>query len=75
MKTAGKDERKIVNIHEAVYQPWVKENGELHDSSVLQHDTSKLRDVGFHVYKMEPGSTTTPHRHPTGTPIMKSFLF
>ena len=63
MKPTGKDERKIANIYEAEYQPWVMKNGELHDSSVLQHDTSKPRGVGFHVYKMEPGSTTTPHQH------------
>ena len=39
------------------------ENGEQHDSSVLQHDASKPRGVGFHVYKLEPGWTTTPHQH------------
>ena len=63
MKPVGKDDRKVANIHDAEYQPWVNENGELHDSSVLQLDSSKPRGVGFHVYKMEPGSTTTPHQH------------
>ena len=63
MKPTGKDERLVVNIHEVEYQPWVMENGELHDSSVLQLDNSKPMEVGFHVYKMEPGSTTTPHAH------------
>jgi uncharacterized cupin superfamily protein len=63
MKPTAKNERKAANIHDAEFQPWVMENGELHDSSVLQLDTSKPNGVGFHVYKMEPGSTTTPHRH------------
>ena len=63
MKPIGKEERKITNIYQAEFQPWVMENGELHDSSVLQLDNSKPMGVGFHVYKMEPGSTTTPHVH------------
>jgi len=63
MKSTAKNERKVANIHDAEFQPWVMENGELHDSSVLQLDISKPNGVGFHVYKMEPGSTTTPHRH------------
>ncbi len=63
MKPTGKDERKVLNIHEAKFQPWVLENGEIHPSSSLQHDTSKPNGVGFHVYKMDPGSTTAPHQH------------
>jgi anti-sigma factor ChrR (cupin superfamily) len=63
MKPTDNDERKVLNIHEAEFTPWVLENGEIHPSSTLQHDTSKPNGVGFHVYKMEPGSTTTPHRH------------
>ena len=63
MKPTGRDERMVANIHEADFQPWVMENGELHDSSVLQLDNSKPMGVGFHVYKMEPGSITTPHAH------------
>lgn len=63
MRATTKDERIIVNIHEAEFQPWVMDNGELHDSSALQLDNSKPMGVGFHIYKMEPGSTTTPHVH------------
>ena len=63
MKPVSKDDRKIANIYEAEFEPWVMENGEIHDSSVLQHDKTKPRGVGFHVYKMEPGCTTTPHMH------------
>ena len=42
MKPVDKDERKVANIYQAEFQPWVMENGELHDSSVLQLDTSKI---------------------------------
>jgi len=63
MNPTAKNKRKVANIHDAEFQPWVMENGELHDSSVLQLDTSKPNGVGFHVYKMEPGSATTPHQH------------
>ena len=63
MKPTTNDERIVVNIHEAEFQPWVMDNGEFHDSSALQLDNSKPMGVGFHVYKMEPGSTTTPHVH------------
>ena len=63
MKPTGKGERKVLNIHEAEFVPWVQENGEVHPSSSLQNDTTKPNGVGFHIYKMDPGSTTIPHRH------------
>ena len=59
MKPTSKDERKVVNIHDAEFTPWMLENGELDaSSSLLQLNTSKPNGVGFHIYKMEPGSTT-----------------
>jgi len=32
-------------------------------ASVLQLDKSRPNGVGLYIYKMEPGFTTTPHRH------------
>ncbi len=40
MKATRKDESLVANIHEAEFQPWVMESGELHDSSVLQLGSS-----------------------------------
>ena len=64
MKSTSQDERKVVNIHDAEYTPWVLENGEPDaGNSLLQLNTSKPNGVGFHIYKMEPGSTTEAHEH------------
>jgi len=59
MKPCNPDDRKIVNIREADYTPWMLDNGQLDSSSsALQFNTSKPNGVGFHIYKMESGSTT-----------------
>ena len=62
MKPVAEDERMVVNIYEAEFEPLVTDRGE-NDGSVLQLDRSKPLGTGFHLYKMEPGYTTIPHRH------------
>ena len=64
MKAISVNERKIANIHHAEFEPWRLDNGEVDaSSSVLQLNSGKPNGVGFHIYKMEPGSTTEAHEH------------
>lgn len=63
MKTVKPDERLIANIHTADYKPWIGDQGEETGQSVLQLGDENPPGVGFHVFKMEPGITTTPHEH------------
>jgi len=59
MKPVSTAERRIANIHTADFRQWNDEPGQ----SVLQLNTSQPDGVGFHIYKMEPGFTTTAHEH------------
>ena len=63
MKSVIKGNRVIANIYKADFEPWVYESDDPDKSSVLQLDKSKPNGVGLYIYKMEPGFTTTPHRH------------
>lgn len=62
MKPVTADERLIVNIHEAEFEPFVSDNGES-DGSALQLDRSNPLGAGFYIYKMEAGTRTIPHEH------------
>ena len=63
MKPVKPEDRRIANIHEAEFKPFVFDDGVILGDSVLQLDDSKPPGVGFHVYRMAPGMTTRPHRH------------
>ena len=64
MKAITPAARTVANIHTAVYQRWLNEDGsELADQSFLQLDDSFPLGSGFYIYKMEPGAVTTPHEH------------
>lgn len=57
-------ERKVANIRdEAAYQPYdpagISETG----TSFIQLNPDAKRDVGFYIYRMEPGARSTPHMH------------
>ncbi len=63
MKRVQSQDRRIANIHEAEFKPFVYEDGVALGDTVLQLDDSLPIGVGFHVYRMPPGMTTRPHRH------------
>lgn len=64
MKPVGKDERRVVNIADGTFEPWQLEDGSIDESqTVLQINPSKPKGVGFHLFRMAPGTTTTAHRH------------
>lgn len=60
MKPIQPDERKIANIRdEAAFTPY--DDGS--NTSYIKLNPDTPRDVGFYIYRMEPGSRSTPHRH------------
>jgi len=60
MKDIQPQDRKVVNIRdEAAYTPYEGETG----TSYIQLNPAARRDVGFYIYRMSPGSQSTPHRH------------
>ena len=63
MKSVDPNDRRIANIFEAEYKPFVYEDGVALGDSVLQLNDAEPLGVGFHVYRMAPGMTTRPHRH------------
>ena len=62
MKAVEPGERVIANMYESTYEPFFNSDGQM-DGSVLQLNRENKIGVGFHVYKMAPGTTTIPHRH------------
>ena len=62
MKPIEKEKRRVVNIADGTFLPFIDEDGS-EDGEVLQVNPNKERGYGFHVYRMPPGHTTTPHVH------------
>ncbi|MDD9724044.1 cupin domain-containing protein [Roseovarius sp. SK2] len=62
MKPIRSIDRRVANIRDATaFEPYdpVTEPG----TSILKLNTAMPRDVGFYIYRMEPGARSTPHRH------------
>ncbi|WP_299846475.1 cupin domain-containing protein [uncultured Roseovarius sp.] len=57
-------ERKVANIRdEAAYQPYDPTGKSETGTSFMQLNPHARRDVGFYIYRMEPGSHSMPHKH------------
>lgn len=63
MGPIAEGERVVVNIDEAPFRPFIAGGAEVPGQSVLQLDHSLPDGVGFHVYRMAPGSASQPHEH------------
>ena len=63
MKPNADDARRIANIHQAAFEPFVYPDGVALGDAVLQLDKGQPLGVGFHVYRMPAGMTTRGHRH------------
>ena len=64
MRKIEQHERLVANIHdEAVFKPWLTDGGPSPVEEVVQLDDDYPMGTGFHVYRMAPGMTTTPHEH------------
>ena len=61
MENVKSKDRRVVNIHDASFEPFMTDGAV--DGHVLQLNTSKPLGVGFYIYKMEAGTTTVAHRH------------
>jgi len=55
-------DRLVANIKTAAFQPFDELPG-YDGSSALGIDPAQDNGVGFHVFKMAPGTTTAPHTH------------
>lgn len=62
MKPIQPHERKVANIRDegafTAYNPEAEPG-----TSFIQLNPDAPRDVGFYIYRMAPGSHSTPHRH------------
>lgn len=62
MKKIDKSDRRVQNIHQNEFIPLIRTDGTESGESVLQLNDNP-RAVGFHVYKMQPGTSSEPHEH------------
>jgi len=64
MKDIQPDQRKVVNIRdEAAYTP-TEDGGDYEQgTSFIQLNPDAKQFVGFYIYRMAPGSQSTPHMH------------
>ena len=61
MKALSNNDRRVVNIYEAKFTPFM--SGDVVDGEVLQLNTAKPLGLGFYIYRMAPGTTTVAHEH------------
>ena len=63
MKSINSHERKVVNIKTAKFTPYDTETTGETGTSYIKLNPDMDRDIGFYIYKMEPGASSTPHKH------------
>ena len=63
MQKIQPDDRRVVNIYSDDFKPFGGEAAPSSHESALQINAHEQLGVGFHVYRMQPGTTTTPHEH------------
>lgn len=63
MRPIEAEDRKIANINEATFTPFVYDDGLALGDAILQLDQDQPLGIGFHVYRMPAGMTTRGHRH------------
>ena len=63
MKPVNAQDRRVINLKDAVFTPYdPEETGEL-GTSYLNLNPEMDQGVGFYIYRMAPGSHSAPHRH------------
>lgn len=63
MEPIAKEDQRVANIREAAFAPWIDSDGTDSGTATLQLDDTQPQGVGFHVYRMAPGSRSEPHEH------------
>lgn len=61
MDPISSEKRKVANLSTGSFEPFLTEEG-APDGHVLQVNGGK-RGYGFHIYRMDPGTTTQAHTH------------
>ena len=51
--------RRIVNLRDAAFDPVEEEVG----TGMFQLNPKASKGTGFYIYRMEPGASSSPHRH------------
>ncbi len=63
MKTIEKQDRLVASIHDTKFKPFSMGSTASDGETYLSLDSDCPPGCGFHVYRMAPGATTTPHEH------------
>lgn len=63
MKKIQPQDRRVVNIYKDAFQSFPSGTGTSELETALQINSHERLGVGFHVYRMAPGTVTTPHEH------------
>ena len=64
MKPIEPHQRKVVSIHDAdAWAPFDASGEAEQGTAQIRLNPKGARDVGFYIYRMEPGSHSMPHRH------------
>ena len=63
MKAIDSQHRRVKNIYDDDFEPFVWDGRDNPGQTVLQLDRNMPCGTGFHIYKMAPGAITTPHEH------------
>jgi hypothetical protein len=63
MRKMEKTERFVTNINTTPFKPFLVDGKPVEGQSFLQLDDTFPEGTGFHLYRMEPGSSSQPHEH------------
>ena len=56
-------QRLVANVATATFKPFYAGGDAIKGQSYFQFDETFPKGCGFHLYRMEPGSTSQPHEH------------
>lgn len=59
----GQGQRRVANIYESEFATFVSDGNTSAGESYLSLDSTQEAGLGFHIYRMEPGASSTPHEH------------
>ncbi len=62
-KPIAQGERLVANIYETPFDGFVGDGVASEGESYLSLDSSQAAGHGFHIYRMAPGASSTPHEH------------
>jgi mannose-6-phosphate isomerase-like protein (cupin superfamily) len=63
MRKIEKTERLVANIRTTPFKPFLADGKPVEGQSFLQLDDTFPEGTGFHIYRMEPESSSQPHEH------------